>query len=765
MSHEKPLRAMWLLNHSTLRQFEIRQLSSLGIEELYLPKSFPYDEGNLSASVTYEHDDQIDLSPEEIELLNGQNWYEEPSEEAWAVANRHFDIAFIGFFPQQMLSACRNFRGAIVVRAFGLGGEETYSKLIRQIGKEPLQSAIHRCGKRFWFGMGYEHLADIEEPYIEERSLHMPVGLNNATVTDRWEGNERLVFFVCPRIGSSPYFNRIYSDFKYLMGELPYRVGGAQPIHVNDKDVLGYVSNEQHAYNMTQSRVMFYHSQEPNHIHYHPFEAIRNGMPLVFMAGGMLDKMGGINLPGRCKTLAEAKRKLKQILSDDWSLIEKIRASQAVLLNPMEARNCEPIWRESFSTITDELAQWRADNASRPAVARTKRIAVILPVAYRGGSLRGAIALARALHLGSRQCGEDADVVFFHLDNPKEYPESEFNDLPSSITRRPFNWKYLSGAEAKRAMRYADYAGWEPSSPHYMVPDDGIRQAMDCDLWLVVSDRLSHPLLPLKPTTLMVYDYLQRYEDLLSHGADQPFLASARSAEKVLVTTEFTRQDALQYAGLDPRRVNKVPMLAPEFPIERFSSNIASGGYFIWTTNAAPHKNHTHAAEALQIYYEELDGSLECRVTGVNTKKLLASELPHLKAMAEVFSRSKKLRKRVKWLGELPDTQYRRTLTRAAFLWHAGRIDNGTFAVIEAACFGIPALSSDYPAMREIDAQFSLSLAWMNSNDPRQMAEQLKVMEEEAESRRTLLPNEEQLIAQRLDAHAKAYWQEIRACL
>ena len=71
-----------------------------------------------------------------------------------------------------------------------------------------------------------------------------------------------------------------------------YTIGGAQPVQVNDKNVIGFVTREQHEFNMRQHRVMYYHSAEPNHIHYHPFEAVRAGMPLVFMADGMLDSMG-----------------------------------------------------------------------------------------------------------------------------------------------------------------------------------------------------------------------------------------------------------------------------------------------------------------------------------------------------------------------------------------------------------------------------------------------------------------------------------------
>lgn len=767
MSNSKSLHVMWLLNHTTLRNFEVEQLSQLGVSGIFLPKSFPYDEGNLSASVTYEFDKTLPLTPSETALLNCQNWYDEPESAAWDLANKKFNIIFVGFFPRQILSACLHFKGAIVLRAFGLGGEETYSKLIRQLGGASLQSAITRAGKRFWFGMGYEHLSRCEDYFIASRAIWMPVGLKNTSISNQWKGNNKSIFFVCPRIGSSPYFYRVYCDFKKSFNGLPYHVGGAQPIAIEDKNVLGFISNERYSEVMEQSRVMFYHSQESNHIHYHPFEAIRAGMPLVFMSGGMLDRMGGGNLPGRCKTVTEARRKIERILNDDWGLIERIRSSQVVLLDSMKPENCEPAWHAGFTRIASELEAWRVEQAERPQVRQRKRVAIILPVGYRGGSLRGALALAKALYLGSRKWEEDADIIFVHLDDPASYPDEEFIDLPSTISRRSFHWKILSAAEAHRAMQYAGFQGWQPNSDAYMVPDDGMQQLQDCDLWLIVSDRLSYPILPIKPSVLMVYDYIQRYEDLLSHGADMPFLSAARTAEKVLVTTEFSKIDALQYAGLDPRKVGRVPMLAPDFPLRPTAIECESGKrpFFIWTTNAALHKNHRNAAEALRIYYEELDGQWNCKVTGVNTKGILNSALPHHKLLSEVFERSNTLRKRVKWMGELPDTQYRNLLAQAGFLWHAGRIDNGTFSVIEAACFGVPALSSDYPAMREIDKQFSLNMLWMDPDSPKNMAQQLKKMELEAIFRRSFLPGEVQLSAQRVESHAAAYWKEVRVCL
>ncbi|HGT9206800.1 TPA: hypothetical protein ACM4J4_004970, partial [Escherichia coli] len=105
---------------------------------------------------------------------------------------------------------------------------------------------------------------------------------------------------------------------------------------VMDKHVLGFVDYDTHNNNMNKSRVMFYHSQEPNHIHYHPFEAIKNGMPLIFMANGMLDKLGGINLPGRCKTINEAKNKIKRLMDGDRKFTQLVKESQVILLEAMD---------------------------------------------------------------------------------------------------------------------------------------------------------------------------------------------------------------------------------------------------------------------------------------------------------------------------------------------------------------------------------------------------------------------------------------------
>lgn len=760
------VRVMWLLNHGAARKFDLMMLRVIGIEEIFTPKNFPQQMNFRSASIDFSTDAQLTIPQDELKILNQADWYREPGDDAWNVANKYFKVLFfIAHDINLIRSVSKNFHGAIIWRAFGLDQTMSYTKIVQAEPETRMEEKIKLCGNRFWMGNSYPHLPAAESSFLAKKAVYLPLGMTDCSIRDSWSGKNKSILFICPDIGFNTYYQKVYKEFIRDFKEFNYAIGGAQPVAHSDHNVLGYVPLEVHQHNMREFRVMFYHSTEPNHIQYHPFEAICAGMPLVFMAGGMLDRMGGIDQPGRCKTIDEARNKIHRILNDDLALIEDIRKHQVRLLDLMRPENCEQAWRDGFKHILNEL---ELAKAPRPAVIAKprKRIAVIVPIGYRGGSLRGAKMLAHALWEGSRQANENADVVLAHLDEPATYPDEEFDDLHPAILRRQFSWKSLNPDAARRAMRYAGYDLWEPSSDHYCVPNDDMQQFLDCDLWVVISDRLGAPLLPVRPYVCMVYDYLQRYETILPHGADQSFLNASRLAQQILVTTKFTEQDALQYAGIHPDRLARVPMLAPVFKqLPAMQQPKDTNNYFLWTTNASPHKNHLNAMLALKEYYEILDGKLECRVSGVNTKNLLKSRLTHMKPVSAVVSGSRALRSHLRWLGELSDASYQQQLAGASFLWHAGRIDNGTFSVVEAAHLRVPSLSSDYPAMQEINTQFQLNLTWMDASKPKLMAKQLKWMEENASIAKTALPSKDILKQQSIENLALDYWKAVRKCL
>jgi len=144
---------------------------------------------------------------------------------------------------------------------------------------------------------------------------------------------------------------------------------------------------------------------------------------------------------------------------------------------------------------------------------------------------------------------------------------------------------------------------------------------------------------------------------------------------------------------------------------------------------------------------------------------MFKQKLPHLLAARKIRRSSRAIKDNVKIEGELPDQSYRRKLRGAAFLWHPAKMDNGSFSVIEAASLGVPALSSDYPAMREIDHQFQLNLTWADPNDPADMATKLKQVETDMGAARGRLPSAEVFSRQSVDRLAGEYWKVIREYL
>lgn len=318
--------------------------------------------------------------------------------------------------------------------------------------------------------------------------------------------------------------------------------------------------------------------------------------------------------------------------------------------------------------------------------------------------------------------------------------------------------------QAEAAMNFAGHPEWIADASAYVVPEDGTELWRVCDFWIVFSDRLTARLFPTRPYICLVKDYRQRFvgQAPLPH-ADQPYIELARNAKSVWCTSDFTCMNAQQYAGLDPRNVSRVPALLhlnTEYVVQDAKP------YFLWPTTLSSDKNHQNAFEALYEYYTQCDGQLDCRVTGSHTDQFYAKEHPqvppHIHELAKFVKRHRRLRKQLRFLGELPEQQYQRELSEASFVWNANRYDNGNLSVVEAVCHGVPSLSSDYPPMREIDERYQLSLSWMDADEPREMAKKLKEMEEICSSMRGQVRDNASLAEHAMPEISRTVWNLLR---
>lgn len=371
------------------------------------------------------------------------------------------------------------------------------------------------------------------------------------------------------------------------------------------------------------------------------------------------------------------------------------------------------------------------------------KIAVILPVGYRGGTLRLVLNVIR--HIASRQ---PRAIVFGLPEGHQTTIEDEIADLKRDCPTteiRPFTWKRLSKQNASGTLQATGLKVDHLISDTYQLPVDNRTNFCDCDFWLFISDRLEYPLLPIRPYGILVTDHLQRYvPDIFElpmyrtqSAIPWNFIRNVRNADVAIATSTGTVADVRSFSGClgttvqMPTTIDLDHFLRLIETSESHTTRTHERPYFAWVTNSSQHKNHPRMIRALRAYYESLNGNLDVIVTGLWTDLFDPNlpeerignrrpqwDYPYIRDVRHmVREKLGPWLHRVHWMGSLDDSEYVSVVRNSKFLIHNVLADNGTFSVVEAAILGRPSLSSDYPQMRELDEQFGLSLKFYDPMD------------------------------------------------
>lgn len=735
-------------------KFEVPLLRKLGYE-VYMPKKPPFD---ISIDVDWDSDRLLSIPQKDLDILNAFDFYEDVmTREVADIINKYFNIAMFIHTPRTIESMVDWFKGVLVLRAYGrMRCEGSYSDVIFQTLGLGYYKKIEALGSRFVFGESYRGISDKECEFFRNHTLYMPIGLPNCQIIDKWNDTENKILYICPRIkDGGGLFEQKYKDFKEKFKGIPHNIGGAQPIKVtNDPCVLGYLPQEKYDRLYPSHSCLIYDSTEPNHITYPPLEAVRCGLPVLFMAGGMLDKMGGIGLPGRCTSIAEARKKAQKLIAGDASLAKRIRDSQSVLLKKFSMNYCFPFWEKALGKI-EEYAGETHPQASYGR--KRKRLCVVLPEGYTGGVLDYTIRIVKALKLGIEASGDPIDLVFAHSQSAVFKERDYFKPIRDlNIPIRPYSVKTVTSTCANETFNLMGVKYSLSSNYNYSFPYDGINYFSDCDALLYTVDRLPATMLHFQPYGIISHDYIQRLAPQIfpENYIDFSFLELARNAKAVFTSTPITQEHTIQYAGVEGKRIHIIPvpfeMKDVDFSDEEFRNK---DSYFLWSTNTSAHKNHKVVLEALISYYLS-GGKYKCVVTGVNTQLLspkVKDDDPrvagneYLRSLRETISGTKILRNNMVFMGNLPKQQYIMTLKKARFLLHPGRYDNGNGTAFDAAYLGVPTASSDYGPMRFYDKYFSLNMKFFDCRDSEQICDTLHFMEQNSETLRKKLPSREHM--------------------
>lgn len=363
----RPRRIAWLLTHAALRSAEVPVLRSLGCE-VWTQKKFPETPEYRSCRGDVRWDIGSTIPQDELEILNNIDFYSDSITESVAkIMNKRFDLVVIDGFALKTREVLSKFSGLVLMRAFGIAHPQSYSGLFFKLHTPGLAQAIRSNYDRFHVGAFYEPVIPHEVPLLAKRSFHLPITLPESAWARQgsWTGGESNIFFVCPSINAHPDCRNIYENFKLHFGDFPHVIAGRQPEPVDDPCVRGFMDEAEYARMFRRAGMMFYHSTEPRHLHYHPLEAMATGMPVVYMRGGLLEQFDTGSQAGACATLGEAKEKAARILSGDAKLIATIQDSQETILRKWRPEVAREAWTEWFS-------RFRAGPGNRPIPIKSK---------------------------------------------------------------------------------------------------------------------------------------------------------------------------------------------------------------------------------------------------------------------------------------------------------------------------------------------------------------------------------------------------------
>lgn len=349
-----------------------------------------------------------------------------------------------------------------------------------------------------------------------------------------------------------------------------------------------------------------------------------------------------------------------------------------------------------------------------------KKIAVMLPFAYKGGTLQGVKNIVKMILIGA-STKKDNICVVLSIPEGKYNIEEDFYDIINmdNLKIRETVWKIYERNEIIQICQFVGKSIDDFKYVKYSIPCDRMNDFYDCDFWFIVSDRINAPIFPLRPYGILVYDYIQRYVDIFNRDrfSDSPFIEQVRGADVVYVTTPQTGEDCAFYCGVSP---SKIELLNAEVVLPKCEiKNINYKKFILWTRSITDHKNYMECLKVLDRYYNTFDGILDVVVIDVDMKSFDYRKNNKLNEWRYINSCRRYLAKsswsdKIIFKGYVSEKEMDELLYNATFVICPDKTDNGRFCPTRAAYCGTITVSNDYPQMHFWNDVFHLSLHFSN---------------------------------------------------
>ena len=320
---------LYLINHKTFNNFEIPIIINKGYG-VFVPKkinSLNFVQ-NSSFSINNLYDNSLNLNKDIIEKLN-IDWYDNNiliEQEVIDILNNNFKFIFITLLTNGILlnQLIKEFNGNIFYRFFGMESDYRYNSLCSVDNK---LKYIFSYPEIYFFENTLDNFFNSNNSYVIKLGLP-DVFITNYTNTYLPINNK--ICFVCSKINICPYYTNVYNNFILNFKKYNYVILGKN--NNNVKNVINDLNDEMFYKTISNCKLLYYHSKEPRHLHYHPLEAIIIGIPIIFHKESLLTSYLPDSL-GKCDNMIDVKNKIDKIMNNDIDFINHIIDEQNKIRN------------------------------------------------------------------------------------------------------------------------------------------------------------------------------------------------------------------------------------------------------------------------------------------------------------------------------------------------------------------------------------------------------------------------------------------------
>lgn len=336
VTYKKNMNILYILGHKTLIDFEVPILIKNDYGVLIAKKYDSLSVGNTLHLNSSVYDYSLNIGKINIDILNNIDWYSNKciSQEIIDILNFNFKYIILTLLTSGDLltQLCSKFNGFIYYRFFGRESEFRYNNLCIT---HPKIKYIFSYPEIYKFEQSFDNFFNENNSYI------IPLGVpdNIFKYKNTYNPIINKVCFICSKINICPYYTNIYKNFiTNFKDKYDYVLLGKDNEALNDNNKLNNLNDENYYKKISECKLMYYHSTEPRHLHYHPLEGIVIGIPIIFYNESLLSSYLN-NSPGKCNNINEVYNKIDKILNNDIEFINSIINEQNKVISILEMKN------------------------------------------------------------------------------------------------------------------------------------------------------------------------------------------------------------------------------------------------------------------------------------------------------------------------------------------------------------------------------------------------------------------------------------------